>query len=183
MNFLSFFNNWQIRLAIIGIVLVSLFAWHKVLVHEAVTQATDKLKLEYAQQVFRQVEHAKEESITLRQEKEKNDAQYKKNIAAANDRYNKLSAWVSNLPKYSSRSDYSGNTGDTKDRPQDIIGELSRSDGIDLAEYSLKTETLRQGLLACYAQYDSVKEKLDKLRLDNTSQSLKTGLQEPENKN
>ena len=41
--------------------------------------------------------------------------------------------------------------------------------GNDLAEYSLKTETLRLGLLACYAQYDSVKEKLDKLRLENAS--------------
>ena len=74
---------------------------------------------------------------------------------------------MSNLPKHSSTGDNPGNSGDAERKPEDIIGELSRADGNDLAEYSLKTETLRPGLLACYAQYDSVKEKLDKLRLEN----------------
>ena len=104
-----------------------------------------------------------------RMEKEKADAEYKKNLASANARYESLHRWLSNLPKHPSRGDNPGNPGDAESKPEDIIGELSRANGNDLAEYSLKTETLRLGLLACYAQYDSVKEKLDKLRLENAS--------------
>lgn len=168
MSIVDLLGGWQTKLVIMAIVLISLFAWHKVLVHEAVTEATNNLKLEYAQQVFRQVEIAKDESIKLKQEKEKADVEYKKNLASANARYRKLSDWVSNLPKYSSGSDNSGNSGDTESRPEDIIGKLSRADGENLAQYGLTTETLRQGLLSCYKQYDTVKEKLDKLRLQNS---------------
>ena len=166
---LSFFINSKVKLLILAIVLISLFVWHRVEVNKAVTQATNELKLEYSKEVFRQIEIAKDESIKLKQEKEKADAEYKKNLASANARYESLHRWLSNLPKHPSRSDNPGNPGDAENRPEDIIGELSRANGNDLAEYSLKTETLRLGLLACYAQYDSVKEKLDKLRLESAS--------------
>ena len=169
MNFLSLLAGWQTKLVIVVIVLVSLFAYHKIEVNKAVTQATNELKLEYSKEVFRQIEIAKDESIKLKQEKEKADAEYKKNLASANARYNDLHRWLSNLPKHPSGGSDPGNPGDTESRPEDIIGELSRADGGDLAQYSLKTETLRLGLLACYAQYDSVKEKLDKMRLENAS--------------
>lgn len=168
-SLMSLLGGWQVKLAILTIVLVSLFAYHKVEVNKAVTQATNELKLEYSKEVFRQIEIARDESIKLKQEKEKADAEYKKNLASANARYSSLIVSLSNLPKYPSRSDNPGNPGDAENQPQDIIGELSRANGNDLAEYSLKTETLRLGLLACYAQYDSVKEKLDKLRLENAS--------------
>ena len=169
MNILSFLGGWQVKLAILAVVLASLFAYHKVEVNKAVTQATNELKLEYSKEVFRQIEIARDESIKLKQEKEKADAEYKKNLASANARYNDLHRWLSNLPKHPSTRNNPGNPGDTESKPEDIIGELSRANGNDLAEYSLKTETLRLGLLACYAQYDSVKEKLDKLRLENAS--------------
>lgn len=169
MNFLSLLTGWQTKLIIVLIVLVSLFAWHRFEVNKAVTQATNELKIEYSKEVFRQIEIAKDESIKLKKEKEKADAEYKKNLASANARYESLHRWLSNLPKHPSASDNPGNPGDAENRPEDIIGELSRANGNDLAEYSLKTETLRLGLLACYAQYDSVKEKLDKLRLENAS--------------
>ena len=165
---LSFFLNSKVKLLLLAFVLVSLFAYHKVEINKAVTHATNELKLEYSKEVFRQIEIARDESIKLKQEKEKADAEYKKNLASANARYNDLHRWLSNLPKHPSANDNTGNPRDTESRPQDIIGELSRTDGNDLAEYSLKTETLRLGLLVCYAQYDSVKEKLDKLRLENT---------------
>ena len=168
MNLLSFLSGWQTKLIILIIVLVSLFSYHKVLVNKAVSQATNELKIEYAKEVFRQIEIAKDESIKLKQEKEEVDAQYKKNLASANARYNSLRDWVSHLPKYPSGGDNPGNPGDAESKPQDTIGELSRANGNDLAEYSLKTETLRIGLVSCYAQYDSVKERLDKLRLQNS---------------
>lgn len=171
MSIVDLLGGWQTKLVIMAIVLISLFAWHKVLVNEAVTEATNKLKLEYAQQVFRQVEIAKDESIKLKQEKEKADAEYKKNLASANARYKRLSDWVSNLPKYPSGSDNSGNSGDAESRPEDIVGKLSRADGENLAKYGLTTENLRQGLLSCYRQYDTIKEKLDKLRLQNSSKT------------
>ena len=71
MSFLSILSGWKVKLVISSIALISLFTWHKVLVREAVAEATNELKLEYAQQVFRQVEIAKDESIKLKQEKEK----------------------------------------------------------------------------------------------------------------
>ena len=169
MNFLSFLSGWKVKLIILVSILVIAFSWHLSEVNKAVTQATNELKLEYSKEVFRQIEIARDESIKLKQEKEKTDAEYKKNLASANARYEFLRSWLSNLPKHPSASDNPGNPGDAESKPEDIIGELSRADGNDLAEYSLKTETLRLGLLACYAQYDSVKEKLDKLRLENTS--------------
>lgn len=170
-SILSFFSGWKVYFIILIFILVGALAYHKSEVNKAVTQATNELKLEYAQQVFRQIEIARDESIKLKQEKENADAEYKKNLASANARYESLHRWLSNLPKHPSRSDNPGNPGDAESKPEDIIGELSRANGNDLAEYSLKTETLRLGLLACYAQYESVKEKLDKLRLENTSRS------------
>ena len=165
---LSFFLNSKVKLLILVIVLVSLFAYHKVEVNKAVTQATNELRLEYSKEVFRQIEIAKDESIKLKQEKEKADAEYKKNLASANARYRKLSDWVRNLPKYPSGGDNPGDTGDAETRPEDIVGELRREHAEELAGYSLRAETLRQGLLSCYKQYDTVKEKLDNLRLQNS---------------
>ena len=171
MKIFDLLGGWQTKIIILIIVLVSLFSYHKVLVHKAVTQATNELKLEYAQQVFRQVEIAKDESIKLKQEKEKADAEYKKNLANANARYKRLSDWVRDLPKYPSGSDNPGDTGDAENRPDDIVGELRRKHAEELAGYSLRAETLRQGLLSCYRQYDTVKEKLDNLRLQNSSKT------------
>lgn len=168
-SILSLFSGWKVCLIILILILVSALAYHKSEVNKAVTQATNELRLEYSKEVFRQIEIAKDESIKLKQEKEKADAEYKKNLASANARYESLRRWLSNLPKHPGVIDNPGNTGDAENRPEDIIGKLSRADGNDLAEYSLKTETLRLGLLACYAQYDSVKENLDKLRLENAS--------------
>lgn len=162
-------TRYLIYVLVVVFAFSTLYGFHKVEVNKAVTQATNELKLEYSKEVFRQIEIAKDESIKLKQEKEKADAEYKKNLASANARYESLHRWLSNLPKHPSGSDNPGNPGDAENRPEDIIGELSRANGNDLAEYSLKTETLRLGLLACYAQYDSVKEKLDKLRLENAS--------------
>ena len=169
MNLLSFLSGWQTKLIILIIVLVSLFSYHKVLVNKAVTHATNELKLEYAKEVFRQIEIAKDESIKLKQEKEKADAEYKKNIASADARYRKLSAWVRDLPKYPSGGSNPGNPGDTESRPDDIVGELHRKHAEELAGYSLRAETLRLGLLSCYVQYDGVKKKLDGLRLQDAS--------------
>jgi hypothetical protein len=164
-------GGWQVKLTILVIVLISLFVWHRVEVNKAVTQATNELKLEYSKEVFRQIEIAKDESIKLKKEKEKADAEYKKNLASANARYESLHRWLSNLPKHHSASDNPGNPGDAESRPKDIVGKLSRADGENLAQYGLTTETLRQGLLSCYRQYDTVKEKLDKLRLQNSSKT------------
>ena len=97
-SLIEMLGGWQTKLVILIVVLVSLFSYHKVLVHKAVTQATNELKLEYAQQVFRQVEIAKNESIKLKQEKEKADAEYKKNLASANARY-KHHSYVPNYSK------------------------------------------------------------------------------------
>ena len=93
---LSFFLNSKVKLFILAIVLISLFAYHKVEVNKAVTQATNELKLEYSKEVFRQIEIAKDESIKLKQEKEKADAEYKKNLASATARYESLHRWLSN---------------------------------------------------------------------------------------
>ena len=59
-------GGWQVKLTILVIALISLFAWHRVEVNKAVTQATNELKLEYSKEVFRQIEIAKDESIKLK---------------------------------------------------------------------------------------------------------------------
>ena len=171
MNILAFLGGWQAKLIVVIIILASLFTYHKIEVNKAVTKATTELKLEYAQQVFRQIEIAKDESIKLKLEKEKADAVYKKNLAAANAKYKSLSDWVSNLPKYPSGKDNPGDSRDAEVGSEDVVGRLTRENAKNLAEYGYTTETLRQSLLMCYAQYDSVKESLDKLRLQDTSKT------------
>ena len=121
---LSFFLNSKVKLFILAIALISLFAWHKVEVNKAVTQATNELKLEYSKEVFRQIEIAKDESIKLKQEKEKADAEYKKNLASANARYESLHRWLSNLPKHPSRGDNPGNPGDAESKLLLLVGLL-----------------------------------------------------------
>lgn len=171
MNILSFLGGWQAKLIIVIIILASLFTYHKIEVNKAVTKATTELKLEYAQQVFRQIEIARDESIKLKLEKEKADAVYKKNLAAANAKYKSLSDWVSNLPKYPSGKDNPGDSRDAEAGSEDVIGELRRKHAEELARYSLRAETVRLALLSCYADYASVKESLDKLRLQDTSKT------------
>ena len=42
---LSFFLNSKVKLLILAIALISLFAYHKVLVHEAITEAVAEVEL------------------------------------------------------------------------------------------------------------------------------------------
>ena len=168
---LSFFLNSKVKLLILAVVLVSLFAYHRYEVNKAVTQATNELKIEYSKEVFRQIEIARDESIKLKQEKEKADAEYKKNLASANARYESIHRWLSNLPKHPSRSDNPGNPGDAETGSEDVVGRLTRENARNLTEYGYTTETLRQSLLMCYGQYDAVKESLDKLRLQQAPKS------------
>ena len=50
---LSFFLNSKVKLLVLAIVLVSLFAWHKVLVHEAVTEAVAEVELQAQREKFK----------------------------------------------------------------------------------------------------------------------------------
>ena len=168
---ISFFSGWQAKLIIVIIMLASLFTYHRIEVNKAVNQASTELKLQYAKEVFRQVEIAKDESIKLKLQKEKADAEYKKNLATADAKYKSLADWVSHLPKYHSRSDNPGDSRDAETGSEDVVGRLTREDAKNLAEYGYTTETLRQSLLMCYAQYDAVKESLDKLRLQQAPKS------------
>ena len=165
---ISFFSGWQAKLVIVIIILASLFTYHRIEVNKAVNQATTELKLQYAKEVFRQVEIAKDESIKLKLQKEKADAEYKKNLAAADAKYKSLADWVSHLPKYSSRGDNPGDSRDAETRSEDVVGELRRKHAEELARYSLRAETVRLGLISCYTNYDSIKQSLDKLRLENS---------------
>ena len=159
---LSFFLNSKVKLLILALVLVSLFAYHKVEVNKAVTQATNELKIEYAQQVFRQIEIARDESIKLKQEKEKADAEYKKNLASANARYNSLIVSLSDRPSRAEAKPISDDSrSDTAPARTDGTG-LYKEDAEFLARFARDAEELKENLKACLTQYESVKNSIEK---------------------
>ena len=160
-SIVNFFLDWKVKLLVLAIILVSLFAYHKVEVNKAVTQATNELRLEYSKEVFRQIEIAKDESIKLKQEKEKADAEYKKNLASANARYSSLIVSLSDRPSRAEAKPISDDSrSDTAPARTDGTG-LYKEDAEFLARFARDAEELKENLKACLTQYESVKNSIE----------------------
>lgn len=150
--------------AILFSVLFGAYTWHLAVVKVEVSKAETALEKKHTLELLAQANKAKEQSRKLQNEKEKLDAEHKKTLSAVTAKYNNLREWVSNLPNKSDSNTDSRSTEHTENRSEDIIGELRRSHGKELAEYSYDAEKMRQGLLACYKQYEEVKHLLDNIK-------------------
>ena len=165
---LSFFLNSKVKLLILVIVLVSLFAWHKVLVHEAVTEAVAEVELQAQREKFKLLDKANNESMRLKEQIAKNKQEKDRELQIANTKYNTLLAWVRNLPSTTGSSDSTGDSRDSEARREEVIAELRRRHANDLAKYSNDAEEVRIALQQCYRDYDVVKKARDKFFEENT---------------
>ena len=98
MNFLSFFAGWQVKLAIVLIVLASLFAWHKQEVSLAVVQATSQMELEYAKEKFKLLDKANTSTVELKGQVAQIEQDKNVKIKALNARVAALTASLSSRP-------------------------------------------------------------------------------------
>lgn len=163
------FLDWKVKLVIISILFISLFAWHKYEVHTAVFEAKTEIQAEYKERK-RQLQNdadntQKELEAKIKLQEEKKNAE----IKIANRKYNDLLGWVHNLPSTSSRGDSTINPTNPEIGQQDVIGELRRKHAEEFARYSLRAETVRINLLQCYRQYDEAAKTIEDFKAKHKS--------------
>lgn len=165
------FANWQVKVAIVLLVLGSLFAWHKYEVKVAVKEAENALVYQYNKETWKLKDRANEESIALSRTIEDLKKEKKRETEIANRKYSDLLSSVSNRPNRPSPSDVPGSTSNGT-APAGASGlQLSGPDAVFLAGFARDTAELQNELKSCLRQYDEVKIKLDKFRIDNTSKT------------
>ena len=152
--------------------------WHNAKINAAVKQATTSMQLGYAKEYIKLQERSDEQEVKLKGQIDQIIKDKNEKLKVANSKYNALSSWVNGLPKQppsstGSSGQVSSNPRDSEDGSKDVIGVIRRQDASDLAKYASDAEEVRLGLLACYAQYDSVKTTLDKFKEENKPASLK----------
>ena len=170
-----------VALAIVTLIIsfsISVKVWYNGKINQAVTQAYSTMQLDYAKRYIKLQDRSDEKEITLKNDIDKIRKDRDEKLKNANLQYNALSSWINSLPKQSASSagssgQVSSNPGDSEDGSKDVIGVIRRQDADDLAKYASDAEEIRLGLLACYAQYDSVKTTLDKFKEENKPASLK----------
>lgn len=170
-----------VALAIVTLIIsfsISVKVWYNGKINQAVTQAYSTMQLDYAKRYIKLQDRSDEQEVKLKAEIDKIRKDNDEKLKVASSKYNALSSWVNSLPKQPSSStgssgQVSSNPGDSEDGSKDVIGVIRRQDAGDLAKYASDAEEIRLGLLACYAQYDSVKTTLDKFKEENKPASLK----------
>ena len=168
---LSFFLNSKVKLLILAIALISLFAWHKVFVHEAVTEAIAEVELSISKENFRLKERSLNAQIELQQsfdniQKDK-DAKIK-NLNA------RVASLTRILQERTSRPESSGvpdNSRIEEVRQGSTGTGLYREDSEFLSREAARAELIKEELLGCYKSYDAAKETLDEYKRENTPKS------------
>lgn len=169
---LSFFSGWQIKLVIIAALLFGAWLWHKSEIKIAVSAAEQRLELQYAREIFKLKDRANEESIALKNRIESQRKTTDAKLKDADARYNDLLAWLSAQSGSStSNIGVSNNPSNAESTRGTYFGGLYTEDAIALAESSRSAERLKIELLACYKQYDEVKDTLDNFRIKNASKT------------
>ena len=169
MNLLSFLSGWQTKLIILIIVLVSLFSYHKVLVHKAVTQAVTEIELNLAKENFKLKERSLNSQIALQESFDNIQKDKDAKIKNLNARVASLTRSLQERPN---RPDSSGISNDS--RVEESSGyvaadRLYRDDAAVAIWFATRTEGLKIELQTCYKSYDAAKEVLDKYKKENKS--------------
>lgn len=155
--------HWFAEIIVIVSIVLGGFLWHRHDVSSSVEAARSVWVKEQAAQVEIIENQAKFATKALQDKVEEIENAKAKDKAAADLKYANLLSWVQHLPSSTSEGS-ARDSGNQQGRPEDVIGELRRSDAERLADYSRTTETLRSNLEACYQQYDDVKTTIDAFR-------------------
>ena len=168
---LSFFLNSKVKLLILAIGLISLFAWHRVLVHEAVTEAVAEVELQAQREKFKLKERSLNAQIELQQSFDNIQKDKDAKIKNLNARVATLTRSLQERPIRPESSGVSVNPG-VEETSQGATGaQLYREDGLVLIREAARAEVIKEELLGCYKSYDAAKEALDKYKKENISRS------------
>lgn len=168
MNFLSFLTGWQTKLIIIVIVLVSLFAWHKAIVHEAVTEAVAEVELNISKENFKLKEHSLNAQIELQQSFDNIQKDKDAKIKNLNARVASLTRSLQERTSRPESSRVPDNSRIEEVRQGSTGTGLYREDSEFLSREAARAELIKEELLGCYKSYDTAKEALDKYKRENT---------------
>ena len=167
MNLLSFLSSWQTKLIILIIVLVSLFSYHKVLVHDAVTQAVTEIELNLAKENFKLKERSLNAQIALQESFDNIQKDKDAKIKTLNARVASLTRSLQERP---SRPDSSGISNDSRVEESSryvAADRLYRDDAAVAIWFATRTEGLKIELQTCYNNYETVKQALENFKKNN----------------
>ena len=163
--------NW-IKAGLVVSVIAGLFFWHTTQVNLKVQQAESTVRLEMTQQYNKRTTELKDSAVKVQtelqstvttQQKEHNAKVHNLNLRVA-DLSNSLSNRPSRPPSDGSIPDSTSNGAcTTRCNGQGLY----QDDAKFLGWYAGQAEELKVNLVMCYKQYDTVKETLDKFKVDN----------------
>jgi len=171
-----------IKVSLVIGAIAGLFFWHHQVstsaidaaVTLAVLQNTQEINSKYADRL-NDLKLQQEINQKVLDNKTKDTLKEKQNaLQASTNKYNDLLEWVRAQPSSttngsSSASNLIRDSRDSESTGSVLNNGLLRKDAIDLAEYAQRTEELKVYLVACYRQYDDVKETVDAFVLKHNS--------------
>ena len=169
MSLLSFLSGWQTKLIILIIVLVSLFSYHKVLVHKAVTQAVTEIELNLAKENFKLKERSLNSQIALQESFDNIQKDKDAKIKNLNARVASLTRSLQERPNRPDSSGVSNNSRVEEGSGYVAADRLYRDDAAVAIWFATRTEGLKLELQSCYKSYDAAKEALDRYKKENES--------------
>lgn len=156
--------TWQTKLIAILLVVASLFAWHKYEVNKAINKTIAEQTAIYKKQVdeltiksLKVESELKTQVSTIKGEK---DAQ----IKTLDTKYRIAIDSLRQRQERSSSSNSTGNSCNTESTKGATGAELYREDAEFLIRFARDTEELKTQLKACYVQYDSIHDQLNKYK-------------------
>ena len=168
-------NLGSLAYKVISIILIlgGLFFWHTTQVELQVQQAEANVRFELTQQYTKRTTELKDLSVKAQTELHntvtKQQKDHRDKVHSLNLRITDLSNSLSNRPL---RPSSTGSIPDSTSNGACTAGctgqGLYQDDAKFLGWYAGQTEELKEGLIQCYRQYDTVKDTLDKFKVDNT---------------
>ena len=159
---------------VISIILIlgGLFFWHTTQVELKVQQAEANVRFELTQQYNKRTIELKDLSVKAQTELQntvtKQQKEHRDKVHNLNLRIDDLSNSLSHRPgRPSSTSDISINPSNGTCTAGCNGQGLYQDDAKFLGWFAGQTEELKEGLVQCYRQYDTVKDTLDKFKADS----------------
>ena len=156
------------NVAIFVLAAVGTYYWHEGVVQEA----KDQIRIELSQEAKRQIDQLTIKSLRVESElkdqirKVEDDKQIQKAIDA--DRINSLVASLRNRPeRRTSEGNLPGDSCDCETPSGSTGAGLYKEDGIFLIGEASRAESIKQELISCYKQYDTVRNSLNNFKEDN----------------
>ena len=171
MNFLSILSGWQVKLVVLITIIISLFAYHKIQINKAVTEAVTEIELNLAKENFRLKERSLNAQIALQESFDNIQKDKDAKIKNLNARVASLTRSLQERPNRPESSRIS-NDSRVEETKQGATGaQLYREDGIFLVREAARAELIKEELLTCYKSYDTAKDALDTYKKENISKT------------